>query len=230
MNNPAAAVLDAAGSTRVGLHVLGLGAIVVTFVTIMLSPSMAGLDVVTGSLAPAKESSTPRVGGQRPERPLTLAQQRRARATAVRFASREVGVRETSVNSSRRIIQYRRAVLGAGEWARIPEPWCADFVSWAWAGAGVPLGFGGRGADYVPELVAWAKVTRRWRAARTGYTPRPGDLIVLRENGSRHGHIGMVARLTPRRVHTIEGNYSDQVARRTVKPWAGNVSGFIVPV
>ena len=121
-------------------------------------------------------------------------------------------------------------MLGAGENPSLREPWCADFVSWAWRRSGVPLGFNGLGSDYVPELVAWARLTRRWHWARDGYRPRTGDLIVYRSNGSTRGHIGMVVKVTRGRVHTVEGNWRDQVARRTVVPWNPSVTGFIAPV
>jgi hypothetical protein len=133
-------------------------------------------------------------------------------------------------NHSPRIVRYRRAVLGPGENPNVAEPWCADFVSWARRRAGVPLGFGGYGSDYVPELVGWARFTRRWHWARTGYRPRPGDLVVYSAGGSRRGHVGIVVKLRGGRLHTIEGNYRDRVSRRVVKPWNPDVTGFISPV
>jgi hypothetical protein len=162
--------------------------------------------------------------------PLTARQKTIARKTSVKVALQQVGVREVSNNNSRRIIRFRRAVTGAGENPRDAEPWCADFVSWAWRRAGVPIGFGGRGSDYVPELVAWARLTRRWHGARQGYQPKPGDLIVYRSGGSWRGHIGLVQHLRGGRLSTVEGNFGNRVTRRTVKPWAGDVTGFISPV
>jgi YD repeat-containing protein len=53
-----------------------------------------------------------------------------------------------------------------------------------------------------------------------GQQPQPGDLIVWDE------HIGLVERVDPNgTVHTIEGNSSDQVIRRTHA--AGSALGYV---
>jgi hypothetical protein len=142
----------------------------------------------------------------------------------------QVGVHERGVNGGTRIVRYRRAVLGHGENPRSREPWCADFVSWAWRRAGAPIGFDGRGSDYVPELVAWARLSRRWHWARDQYRPRAGDLVVFASGGSRRGHIGMVVKVRAGRIYTVEGNFADRVARRSMKAWSPGITGFIAPV
>lgn len=217
-------------AARVGLYWLLVGAIVTVMVTFLASPAMDGLRTLPGHVL---DRPADRGVVTRPVRPpLTVRQRNVARKQAVRFAASQVGVREsrTRANHSPRIVRYRRAVRGAGENPRAAEPWCADFVSWAWRRAGVPIGFGGLGSDYVPELVGWARFSGRWHAARSGYRPRPGDLVVYRAGGSRRGHIGMVVKLRGGRLHTIEGNYRDRVMRRVVKPWSPEVTGFISPV
>ena len=213
-------------AARTGLQWLVLGAILTTVVVFLMSPAIGGLASLPGHIldrpVPIRERAT--------AKPLTAAQRMAARRTAVRVAIGQAGVRERPGNRGARIVNYRRAVLGAGENPRSSEPWCADFVSWAWRRAGVPIGFGGLGSDYVPELVAWARLTRRWHWARAGYTPRSGDLIVYQSGGSMRGHIGLVVKLQGGRVHTIEGNLSDRVMRRSVKGWAPMVTGYISPV
>ncbi|MCW2955546.1 MAG: hypothetical protein JWO69_415, partial [Thermoleophilia bacterium] len=193
----------------------------------LLSPTMDGLIGLPGHELTEPE---PQVRTPAPSTFIPKAMRAAMRASAVRAVSAEVGVREWRSNHSARIVTYRRAVTGRGESPFVAEPWCADFVSWAWKKAGSPIGFQGRGTDYVPELVAWARLTRRWHWARDGYRPKAGDLIVYRTNGSMRGHVGMVVRVSKGRVHTVEGNYSDKVSRRTVKPWAANVTGFVSPV
>lgn len=228
--DPAAVLRELRGgqlaAVRTGLFALVLGAILTVLVVVALSPSVEGLVGLVGRAidppmarhhAPAARLPTP-------------AQRMAARRTSVRVALAQVGVRERGANRAARITSYRRAVIGRGENPRAAEPWCADFVSWAWRRAGVPLGFGGRGSDYVPELAAWAKISRRWRWARDGYVPRSGDLIVYRSNGSRLGHVGLVVKVRAGRVHTVEGNLSDRVMRRSIKPWSPQVTGFISPV
>lgn len=212
-------------AVRTGLLVLSLGAFATVLVMLLLSPRMSGLSALPGHVLdrPVAEPHVP----TQPR--LTRAQRLAARQTAVKSALTQVGVRERGNNGGARIVNYRRAVFGAGENARLREPWCADFVSWAWKRAGVPLGFGGQGSDYVPELVAWARLTGRWHWARTGYRPRQGDLVVFASGGSRSGHIGMVVRTGAGRVHTVEGNLKDRVMRRSLRPWAPYVTGFISP-
>lgn len=211
---------------RTGLFWLVMGAIFTTVIVFLMSPAMGGLSSLGGHVLdrPAPVVRTA------PVRRLTPAQRMTARRTAVRVALSQVGVRERPGNRGPMIVKYRRSVLGVGENPRLAEPWCADFVSWAWGRSGVPLGFGGLGSDYVPELVAWARLTRRWHWARDGYTPRPGDLIVYKSGGSPRGHIGMVVKIRGGRVHTVEGNLSDRVMRRSVKGWAPMVTGYISPV
>jgi len=218
-------------AARQGLFWLGLGALVTLLVMFLLTPSMNGLIGLPGhDLAPpsgqTREPSAPKAV------PLSPYQKAVMRRDAVRSAVGELGVRERPGrdNVGGRIVTYRKAVIGAGENPYKAEPWCADFVSWLWRRSGAPIGFGGAGSDYVPELVAWAHVTRNWHRARDGYKPKPGDLIVYRESGNPRGHIGMVVKLTRGRVHTVEGNYSDRVQRRTIKPWDATVTGFISPV
>lgn len=213
-------------AARIGMFWLLVGACMTVMVMVLLSPNMSGLAMLPGHVLdhPVAE---PRVPAQ-PK--LTRAQRTAARRGAVRVALSQVGVHERGNNGGDRLKTYRRAVTGAGEkpWSR--EPWCADFVSWAWRRTGVPLGFGGQGSDYVPELVGWARLTRRWHGARDGYRPRQGDLIVYRANGSRSGHIGLVVKTRNGRVHTVEGNLEDRVKRRSLRPWHPDVTGFISPV
>ncbi len=213
-------------AARTGLFWLVMGAIFTTVIVFLMSPAMGGLTSLPGHVldrpAPAvRVAPTPR---------LTARQRVIARRTSVRVALTQVGVRERPGNRGARLVRYRRAVMGVGENPRAAEPWCADFVSWAWRRAGVPLGFGGLGSDYVPELTAWARLTGRWHWARNGYTPRTGDLIVFQSGGSKLGHIGMVVKVGGGRVHTVEGNLSDRVMRRSVKGWAPMVTGYISPV
>lgn len=212
-------------SMRAGLQALLLGTLVVVMVAVLLSPTVAGL---TG--LPSHILDRP-VDRSKPHVRLTPAQRLAARRTAVRVALSQVGVREHGgANRGSRIVAYRRAVSGVGENPRSAEPWCADFVSWAWQRAGVPLGFGGRGSDYVPELSAWAKLSHRWHWARDSYRPRPGDLVVFRSGRSRRGHIGLVTSFNNGWIRTVEGNWSDRVARRTMRPGNAIVTGFISPV
>ena len=69
-------------------------------------------------------------------------------------------------------------------------------------------------------LYAWAQSAGRAEPTGSGYTPKPGDLIVF------HEHIGIVESVDANgQIHTIEGNSSDQVARRVHPP--SDAVGFV---
>lgn len=130
---------------------------------------------------------------------------------------REVGVAEQppGSNDAPRIAQYRQATAGSGV-----GPWCAYFTSWAAREAGMPLGENGQGFGSVDALYAWAQRAGRAVPNGPGVVPRPGDLIVYDE------HMGVVESVLPDgSVQTIEGNSSDQVARRTRA--AGEALGYV---
>ena len=141
-----------------------------------------------------------------------------AGARMVAIASGEVGQAEQppGSNNSPRIAQYRSATAGNPG----PGPWCAYFVSWAARQAGAPLGDQGQGFGSVDALYAWAQQSGRAYTAASGRTPQPGDLMVF------HEHIGIVESVDANgQIHTIEGNSSDQVARRVHPP--SDAIGFV---
>jgi hypothetical protein len=165
----------------------------------------AGIPGVAGTTATATTAAVPSGG--------TSAGQ--AILNAVRG---EVGVREQppGSNDSPRIAQYRQATAGSGV-----GPWCAYFTSWAARQAGVPLGDQGQGFGRVDDVYAWAQRTGKAIPAGTA-KPQPGDLIVWDE------HIGVVESVDPNgAIHTIEGNSSDQVARRTYGADGGGAIGYV---
>lgn len=125
----------------------------------------------------------------------------------VALAQREIGVKEQppGSNDSPRIAEYRKATAGSGI-----GPWCAYFTSWLAKSAGVPVGEAGQGFGSVDALYGWAQRTGKAIQNGPGVTPKAGDLIVWDE------HIGLVESVdADGTVHTIEGNSSDQVIRRT---------------
>ena len=138
-------------------------------------------------------------------------------AAVLAAVQREVGVAEQppGSNDAPRIAQYRQATAGSGV-----GPWCAYFTSWAAREAGMPLGEQGQGFGSVDALYAWAQRAGRAVPNGPGVVPRPGDLVVWDE------HIGVVESVDPSgQLHTIEGNSSDQVARRVHD--AGSALGYV---
>src|SRR2546430_16705205 len=141
-------------------------------------------------------------------------------AAMVQAAAGEVGQSEQppGSNDSPRIAEYRSATAGSGV-----GPWCAYFGSWAARQAGVPLGEQGQGFGAVGAVWDWAQRTGHTLPA--GSTPQPGDLIVW---ASRH--IGIVESVDASgAIHTIEGNSSDAVSRRTYGPDGGGATGYVRP-
>ncbi len=55
---------------------------------------------------------------------------------------------------------------------------------------------------------------------------KPGDLIVFKEQG--RSHVGVVESIgADGKIHTIEGNTSDKVARRSYAANNSTISGFV---
>jgi hypothetical protein len=134
----------------------------------------------------------------------------------VAIAQREMGQKEAPMgsNNSPRIAQYRIAVPGGPV-----GPWCAYFASWVAKQAGVPLGQNGQGFARVDDVWAWAQRSGHAVPAASGQ-PKPGDLIIWDE------HMGLVESVEPDgTIRTIEGNSSDQVARRTHR--RGDAIGYV---
>jgi hypothetical protein len=139
---------------------------------------------------------------------------------ALAAAQAEVGVAEQppGSNDGPRIAEYRTATAGSAV-----GPWCAYFTSWCASQAGVPLGEVGQGFGSVDALYGWAQRTGRAVPAGPGVSPSPGDLIVW---GGRH--IGIVESVDPDgSIHTIEGNSSNAVSRRTYGPDGGGATGYV---
>lgn len=214
--------------TRHGLAVLLGGALAVFMVIVLTTPAMEGLGHLPGLGLGGSSSGTREAERPRVPPPMTPAVERALRHRVVMRAASQVGVSEIGGDSNYApaIVRYRKAVIGPGEDPHSREPWCADFVSWAWRSAGLPISFAGRGADYVPTLVAWARFTGRWHDPGSGYRPQPGDLAVFSEY-ARYGHVGMVAALNGGQVRTIDGNYSDRVMRRSTPAGSSAISGYI---
>jgi uncharacterized protein (TIGR02594 family) len=149
-----------------------------------------------------------------------------AGARMVALAQREIGVGETSGNNeSPRIREYRSATAGA---ENTPGPWCSYFVSYLAKEAGAPIGPNGNGTGYVPTLQAWGKQEGRYH--EYGQTqPNPGDIVIFDwDGGGLADHTGIVERVDPDgTIHTIEGNSSDAVKRRSYDSSTNDIAGFV---
>jgi uncharacterized protein (TIGR02594 family) len=146
----------------------------------------------------------------------------------VALAQAELGVREEPMGSNEgtRIRQYRTATKGA---EHTPGPWCAYFVSWLAREAGAPIGPDGAGTGWVPSIESWGKSEGRF--IEGGARPQPGDIIIFDWQGDGlSDHTGIVERVDrDGTVHTIEGNSSDMVRRRSYAQDASSIAGYVRP-
>ena len=101
------------------------------------------------------------------------------------------------------------------------EAWCADFVSWVYRTAGHPFSGGLDGGWRLPGVAGlhgWLVTNGDWHDRREADAPRPGDVIVFRDDD----HVGIVEAVDGATVRTIEGNTSNQVGRRTYSDYPTN--------
>lgn len=117
-------------------------------------------------------------------------------AKILAVARKELGVKESPPDSNRVKYNewyYRRPVSGAA------YPWCMVFVQWVFHQAGTPLPLKTASCG---ALASWAK--RNGKFVISGY--RPGDVVFFHFDGRHIVHTGIVERVCPGGLVTIEGN------------------------
>ena len=114
-----------------------------------------------------------------------------------------------------------------GDWYGLPhEPWCAMFVSWCAAQACL--------SDIIPKFASCTTGYRQFEkmneSTRNHITPKKGDIIFFKwqEDGTPD-HVGLVEYVEGGRVHTIEGNRSDKVARFDYSLNSSQIYGYSLP-
>ena len=110
----------------------------------------------------------------------------------------------------------------------IEEPWCADFVSWVFNEAGVPLSNPNSGSWRIPgtyTLREYYESIGKLKLADSGYVPKVGD-IMLYDNPSPFGqHTNVIIKNEDGIVTTVGGNEPGGI--RIVKHSTPDVAGFI---
>lgn len=101
-----------------------------------------------------------------------------------------------------------------GDWYDMQDQWCAMFVSWCAALAGVAKDVIPKHA-YTPNGLYWLKdkwgrAYSRSKVEAGAYTPQPGDLIYFKSASSKAttNHVGIVTGYRDGVVYTVEGNTS----------------------
>jgi tellurite resistance protein len=115
---------------------------------------------------------------------------------AIEFARKHVGLRETSRNRHPLVDKWNRA---AG--SPIGSEWCGNFMNACLMAAGFPS---------QPFLAICKEIERLSRAGHNGWrwitaNPRPGDLVLYTIDGAAN-HVGLLERVEPTQLVTIEGN------------------------
>lgn len=138
----------------------------------------------------------------------------------VSAAEGQVGYREKSNNDTK-----------FGRWyGANNQPWCAMFVSWAFAQAGIPLPAiqSAKGFAAVRTAFDWAMANRRLSTV-----PRPGDIFLISHGGGL-GHTGIVKSVNADgTITTIEGNTNADGSRNgngvyeRTRPVASINAGFL---
>lgn len=129
-------------------------------------------------------------------------------------AASQIGYKESGENQTKYGAWY--GMNGA--------PWCHMFVSWCADQAGVPVSVVPKTAS-TTEGMEWFK-NRGLFKYKGKYTPKRGDLVYFKTGRS---HVGLVEKVTGSTLHTIEGNTSDKVARRTYPLSNETITGYGTP-
>lgn len=103
--------------------------------------------------------------------------------------------------------------------------WCAIFVSWCANKAGVSTSIIPK-YSYCPTGKSWFESKGLFKY-KGSYTPQRGDIIFFLSNGA--SHTGIVEKVSGGKVHTVEGNTSDRVARRSYDLTHSTITGYGTP-
>ena len=99
-----------------------------------------------------------------------------------------------------------------GDWYDMQDQWCAIFVSWCAALAGISKDVVPQ-HSYTPNGLYWLKdkwgrAYSRAKVEAGAYTPPPGDLIYFKSASTKNttNHVGIVTGYRDGIVYTVEGN------------------------
>jgi uncharacterized protein (TIGR02594 family) len=143
---------------------------------------------------------------------------RSAGSLVVELAQQELGVRERGGGNRGEDMARFGAAAGIGEGL----PWCASFVSYIYARAGIDARSSGDGVGGTAMALNFETQFQRAKAYHSfrssgSRAPQPGDVVVFDRGapGSGQGHVGIVERVENGQVTLIEGNSGDAVRRNT---------------
>lgn len=111
------------------------------------------------------------------------------------------GVREDGGKDQGADVEVYQKVTGM-----LAQAWCASFVSWCYARAGMPLR-DAKGFAAVATLKKWSKDVGYWRQREAGYIPPCGAIVIY-----TFSHTGIVVAGGETQDSTVEGNTSPGTA------------------
>lgn len=108
--------------------------------------------------------------------------------------------------------------------------WCATFVSWCANECGyIDAGLIPRFAGCQSQGIPWFQERELWQ--ESDYVPTPGDIIFFDwEQDGSSDHVGIVEDVEGEVVHTVEGNTSNSVARRSYRLDSNSICGYGTPI
>ena len=123
--------------------------------------------------------------------------------------------------------------LPRGYKVKYTDEWCATTVS----AIAVTLGY----TDIIPTECSCSKMLDKFKNAGIfveddNYKPAPGDIIFYDwedngkgDNKGQPNHVGVVEKVSGTTITVIEGNYSEEVKRRTIQVGGKYIRGYGVP-
>ncbi|WP_062995375.1 CHAP domain-containing protein [Nocardia mikamii] len=110
----------------------------------------------------------------------------------------------------------------------VDEPWCADFVSWTMRQAGQPLSNPNSGSWRIPgvaTLQEYFESNGRFSAVGSGYSPRPGDVVIYAPGSPFGQHTNIVLAAGDHTLTTIGGNERGSVRIHRYDP--ATIAGIV---
>lgn len=127
------------------------------------------------------------------------------------IAAKEVGYREGAGNRTK-FGEYTNSNGAA---------WCHSFVSWCAKEAGISTAIVPKTASTTIGM-NWFQNKKRFKV-KGSYTPKRNDLVYFKTGRS---HVGIVEKVSGNMLHTIEGNSSDMVKRKSYFLSEKTITGY----
>ena len=148
------------------------------------------------------------------------------RALQLAYRELQLGVKEDirnnkGTNDSKEIRKYKHGAVNSNEW-------CGYFVSWLYEQGQNRNNNNTFGYQANSQAMRRKAESKGFYAKKnSGYTPKPGDIMVLKKNEYK-GHVGIVTKVfADGSFETIEGNQSNKVTKVHSKMSRKNLDGFI---